>query len=70
MDTNEGGRRRRSGIPCVIHNLLVGFYQGDTRSQQLLYEEAADDGCETEVIYELPTPTLARLRSSLFRHPL
>jgi len=43
MDTNEGGRRR-SGIPCVIHNLLVGFYQGDTRSQQLLYEEAADDG--------------------------
>jgi len=43
MDTNEGGRRR-SGIPCVIHNLLVGFYQGDTGSQQLLYEEAADDG--------------------------
>ena len=53
MDTNKDGGRTRSGIPCVIHNLLVGFYEGDTRYQQLLCGEAADDGGEKEKLIPL-----------------
>ena len=60
---------RGSGfLRCLLLSSWV--LSGDTRSQQLLYGEAADDGWDTEVIYELPTSTLARLRSNLFLHPL